>query len=335
MIFGELVDAIVILAIVILNAILGVIQEQRAENALEKVKQLASPTSTVIRDGKIKKIPSEDVALYDIVLLEAGDKVSADGIVIDEVSLFLDESTLTGESVSVKKNKFKEEISDDVSVFMGTTVVKGKGKVLITATGINTKLGKIAQTMKETKKEKTPLEIQLDYIGKLLGIIFLVVSGVVFLLGILRGGTLLDMLLTSVSLAVAAIPEGLPAVVTIVLALGVSEMAKRNAVVRNLPAVETLGAVTYICTDKTGTLTQNKMTLVGLYQFGETIENINENTVNEKLLLGMVLCNDATKDRGDPTEIALIDFLEDSEIEEIRNRYERVFEIPLHQRVRE
>ena len=328
MIFGELVDAIVILAIVILNAILGVIQEQRAENALEKVKQLASPTSTVIRDGKIKKIPSEDVALYDIVLLEAGDKVSADGVVIDEVSLFLDESTLTGESVSVKKNKFKEEIKDDNSVFMGTTVVKGKGRVLVTATGINTKLGKIAQTMKETKKEKTPLEIQLDNIGKLLGIIFLVVSGVVFLLGILRGGTLLDMLLTSVSLAVAAIPEGLPAVVTIVLALGVSEMAKRNAVVRNLPAVETLGAVTYICTDKTGTLTQNKMTLVGIYQLGEATENINENTINEKLLLGMVLCNDATKDRGDPTEIALIDFLEDQKIEEMRNKYERVFEIP-------
>jgi len=325
MAFNEIVDAIVIIAIVILNAILGVVQEKRAENALEKVKKLASPISTVLRDGKIIKIPSEEIVPSDIVLLEAGDKIPADGIVIHEVSLFVDESPLTGESISVKKNAFKDKISEDNLVFLGTTVVKGKGKVLITATGVNTKLGEIAKKIQETKKQKTPLESELDNIGKLLGILFLIVSAVVFLLGYLRGGRIIDMLLTSVSLAVAAIPEGLPAVVTIVLALGVYEMAKRNAIIRNLPAVETLGAATYICTDKTGTLTQNKMTLMNIYEDGKLKD---KSEISETLLKAMILCNDAEKDRGDPTEIALIDFIDNETITHIRKTFERISEIP-------
>jgi Ca2+-transporting ATPase len=324
-VFGEYIDASVILAIVILNAILGVVQEQRAENALEKVKKLASPVSTVLRDGRIVKIPSSMIVPSDILLLEAGDKIQADGIVVKEVSLFVDESMLTGESIAVKKNACYSNPTEDCKVYMGTVVVKGKAKVLVTATGINTQLGKIAEKIKETKKEKTPLEVQLDNIGKLLGIIFLAVSVIIFGIGLLRGGKILDMLLTSVSLAVAAIPEGLPAVVTIVLAIGVWEMAKRNAVVRNLPAVETLGAVTYICTDKTGTLTQNKMRIVGIFEDGHIKHELN---LSERLKRVMILCNDADKDRGDPTEIALIDFLEDEEIKETRNKFERVSEIP-------
>ncbi|MGC9099892.1 MAG: cation-translocating P-type ATPase [Caldisericum sp.] len=323
--FGEFVDSIVILAIVILNAILGVIQEQRAENALEKVKKLTSPTSTVLRDGKITKIPSNEIVPSDILLLEAGDKVQADGIVVKEVSLFVDESMLTGESVPVKKNSCLGEITEDCKVYMGTTVVKGKARVLVTETGINTQLGKIATKISETKKEKTPLEVQLDNIGKLLGILFLIVSAIIFMLGWLKGGKILDMLLTSVSLAVAAIPEGLPAVVTIVLAIGVFEMAKRNAVIRNLPAVETLGAVTYICTDKTGTLTQNKMKIVAVFEDGKINSELN---ISERLKRAMILCNDAEKDRGDPTEIALIDFIDDKEIREVRSKFERISEIP-------
>ncbi|MGB9793549.1 cation-translocating P-type ATPase [Caldisericum exile] len=323
--FGEFVDSIVILAIVILNAILGVIQEQRAENALEKVKKLTSPTSTVLRDGKITKIPSNEIVPSDILLLEAGDKVQADGIVVKEVSLFVDESMLTGESVPVKKNSCLGEIMEDCKVYMGTTVVKGKARVLVTETGINTQLGKIATKISETKKEKTPLEVQLDNIGKLLGILFLIVSAIIFMLGWLKGGKILDMLITSVSLAVAAIPEGLPAVVTIVLAIGVFEMAKRNAVIRNLPAVETLGAVTYICTDKTGTLTQNKMKIVAVFEDGKINSELN---ISERLKRAMILCNDAEKDRGDPTEIALIDFIDDKEIREVRSKFERISEIP-------
>jgi len=324
-VFGEYIDASVILAIVVMNAILGVVQEQRAENALEKVKKLTSPVSTVVRDGHIVKIPSSHIVPSDILILEAGDKIQADGVVIKEVNFFVDESMLTGESVAVKKNVCSSNPTEECKVYMGTVVVKGKAKVLVTKTGINTQLGKIAEKIKETKKEKTPLEVQLDNIGKLLGIIFLSVSLTVFFIGILRGYKVLDMLLISVSLAVAAIPEGLPAVVTIVLSIGVWEMARKNAVVRNLPAVETLGAVTYICTDKTGTLTQNKMRLVYIFEEGNIKYELN---VSERLKRAMILCNDAEKDRGDPTEIALIDFMEDKEIDDTRKKFERVSEIP-------
>lgn len=330
--FGELTDAIVIIGIIVLNAILGVSQQRRAEHALEAVKKLTNPQSKVIRDGKVILIPSEELVPNDILVIEAGDKLSCDGIILEERSLMIDESTLTGESISVSKSRLKkyDSINDENRIFMGTVVTKGRGKALVTETGLNTKLGKIATQIRESKKEKTPLEIELDRLGKILGIIFLAVCAVVFFVGILEGSPIESMLLTSISLAVASIPEGLPAVVTIVLAIGVSEMAKRNAVVKNLPAVETLGAVTHICTDKTGTLTQNKMRLVKIYTDRKIIDerDLNVDNIPEEMKIAMILCNDATKDTGDPTEIALIDWLDEAEINKIRINFPRIYEIP-------
>jgi Ca2+-transporting ATPase len=330
--FGEVADTIAIIAIVILNAILGVSQERRAETALEAVKKLANPTTKVIRDGISQVVNSEEVVLGDLVVLEAGDKISCDGTILEERALNVDESTLTGESVSVKKVKasFNKDASDESSVYMGTAVTKGRAKVLITAVGKNTRLGEIASKIREAKKEKTPLEIQLDSLGRLLGVIFLAVSLVIFVLGTLRGAQITEMLLTSISLAVAAIPEGLPAVVTIVLAIGVAEMAKRNAVIRNLPAVETLGAVTHICTDKTGTLTQNKMTLMGVWTDDKYIsdKHIKKEAIKEEITRAMILCNDATHFSGDPTEIALISFIEKGFVENMRVAFPRTSEIP-------
>lgn len=332
--FGELIDTLAIIAVVLLNAILGVTQQRRAEAALEAVKKLANPTTKVIRDGKLQVIDSEEVTVGDLVVLEAGDKVSCDGIILEERSLYLDESTLTGESVSVKKDAVdpsSDKPTEKNMVFMGTAVTKGRAKVLVTAIGAETELGKIATKIREVKKEKTPLERQLDTLGRLLGVLFLIVSAVVFAMGVfLQGASVTDMLLTAISLAVAAIPEGLPAVVTIVLALGVADMAERNAVVRNLPAVETLGAVTHICTDKTGTLTQNRMTLVGAWFSDKYVEEeqVSQQALEEELLRAMILCNDATNSAGDPTEIALISFLDEGLVEDVRNKLPRVHEIP-------
>jgi Ca2+-transporting ATPase len=329
--FGEVADTLTIIGIVILNAVLGVSQERRAEKALEAVKKLSNPQSKVIRDGEVKIISSEEVVPGDVVLLEAGDKVSCDGVILEERSLMVDESTLTGESVSVVKSRYKQDsdLKDENRVFMGTAIVKGKAKLYVTETGVHTRLGKIATQIREAKKEKTPLETELDYLGKILGIVFIAVCGVVFVFGLMRGTPIEEMLLISISLAVAAIPEGLPAVVTIVLAIGVYDMAKRNAVVKNLPAVETLGAVTFICTDKTGTLTQNKMKLMKIYEKGTTIdENQFTDSLSCETRRAMVLCNDATKEIGDPTEIALIDWMDESEIERLRKIYPRVYEIP-------
>jgi Ca2+-transporting ATPase len=329
--FGEVIDTIVIIGITILNALLGVSQERRAEKALDAVKKLSNPKSKVIRDGSVRIIPSEEIVPGDILLLEAGDKVSCDGVVVESIGLTVDESTLTGESVSIIKSTFKDEgkMKEENMAFMGTAVTKGKAKLYVTDTGVNTKLGKIATQIREAKKEKTPLEIELDFLGRILGIVFVAVCAIVFIFGFIKGTLFQEMLLISISLAVAAIPEGLPAVVTIVLAIGVLEMAHRNAVVKNLPAVETLGAVTFICTDKTGTLTQNKMKLVKVYEKKRATEDGSfDSLLSQEIKRAMVLCNDATKEMGDPTEVALIDCFDGEFIEEIRNRYPRVFEIP-------
>ncbi|MCX7795002.1 MAG: calcium-translocating P-type ATPase, PMCA-type [bacterium] len=330
--FGELIDTLVIIGITILNATLGVVQQRRAESALEAVKKLSNPTSKVLRDGKVQTIPSREVVPGDVLILEAGDKVSCDGVLVEVYSFMVDESTLTGESVSVSKTSITggESPSEENMVFMGTAVTKGRAKALVTSTGVKTKLGQIASKIKEVKKDKTPLEIQLDVLGKILGLTFVVVCAVILIMGIIRGIPFQEMFLTSISLAVAAIPEGLPAVVTIVLALGVAEMARRKAVVRNLPAVETLGSVTVICTDKTGTLTQNRMTLVEIYTdalhlSGEALDTTN---VPYEIQRAMILCNDATKDSGDPTEIALISWLPDRMINDLRSAYPRIYEVP-------
>ncbi|MGC8971176.1 MAG: calcium-translocating P-type ATPase, PMCA-type [bacterium] len=330
--FGELIDTLVILGITILNATLGVFQQRRAESALEAVKKLSNPTSKVLRNGKVQTIPSREIIPGDVLILEAGDKVSCDGILVEAYGLMVDESTLTGESVSIAKSPISsdETPTEENMVFMGTIVTKGRAKILVTSTGVNTKLGQIASKIKEVKKDKTPLEIQLDVLGKVLGLIFVVVCGIILIMGLIRGMPFQTMFLTSISLAVAAIPEGLPAVVTIVLALGVAEMARRKAVVRNLPAVETLGSVTVICTDKTGTLTQNRMTLVEIYTDAVHIteESLNISVVPYEIQRAMVLCNDAEKDSGDPTEIALISWLPDDIIKSLRSSYPRIYEVP-------
>ncbi len=329
--FGELIDTLAILGIIILNATLGVVQQRRAESALEAVKKLSNPTSKVLRDGKVQVIPSREIVPGDVLILEAGDKVSCDGVLVEVYGLMVDESTLTGESVPVTKtSSIAGTPSEENMVFMGTAVTKGRAKVLVTSTGINTKLGQIATKIKEVKKDKTPLEVQLDVLGKVLGFIFVLVCAVILIMGLIRGIPFQEMLLTSISLAVAAIPEGLPAVVTIVLALGVAEMARRRAVVRNLPAVETLGSVTIICTDKTGTLTQNRMTLVEIYTDAVHIseENLDIHTVPYEIQRAMVLCNDANKDSGDPTEVALISWLPDNLIDNLRTSHPRIYEVP-------
>jgi Ca2+-transporting ATPase len=329
--FGELIDTLVILGITILNATLGVVQQRRAESALEAVKKLSNPTSKVLRDGKVQVIPSREVVPGDVLILEAGDKVSCDGILVEVYGLMVDESTLTGESVPVTKTpSIGGAPSDENMVFMGTAVTKGRAKVLVTSTGVNTKLGQIATKIKEVKKDRTPLEVQLDVLGRVLGFIFVLVCAVILIMGLIRGIPFQEMFLTSISLAVAAIPEGLPAVVTIVLALGVAEMARRRAVVRNLPAVETLGSVTVICTDKTGTLTQNRMTLVEIYTDAVHIsgENLNIHSVPYEIQRAMDLCNDANKDSGDPTEVALISWLPDKLIDTLRASHPRIYEVP-------
>ncbi len=264
---GAMGDAITILAIVIVNAILGFIQEYRAEKSLEEIKKLASPYAIVIRNGERIKIPAEDLVPGDLVLLEAGDKVPADLRLVQNSSLEIDESALTGESLPVEKNALNICQADTLlaeknnMAFMGTAVTRGRARALVVGTGMDTVMGEIASMMKDTEKSMTPLQIRLDQLGKVLIAICIVVCGLVAVLGIIRGEKILTMFMAGISLAVAAIPEGLPAIVTVVLGLGVQRMAKRNAIVRKLPAVETLGCTTVICSDKTGTLTRNQMTV--------------------------------------------------------------------------
>lgn len=264
---GEIADAISIFAIVILNGLLGFIQEYRTEKSLQALKELASPNAKVIRDGKVTVICAKDIVPGDIVILESGNRVPADGKVVNAQTLKVDESILTGESVPVEKN-IKDDCKDtDIKihkknrVFMGTSVISGRGKMLVTDIGMATEMGKIAGMIEGIEDDVTPLQKRLDILGKQLVVLCLVLCGMVAFLGVLRGENVYDMFLIGVSLAVAAIPEGLPAIVTVVLTLGVQRMAKKNVIIRRLPAVETLGCATVICSDKTGTLTENKMSV--------------------------------------------------------------------------
>lgn len=277
-IMGEWMDSITIIVIVILNAILGFVQEARAEKALEALKKLAVPMAKVLRDGEVKIIPSRNIIPGDIVLLEAGDLVPADARLYQTFSLEVEEATLTGESVPVPKSPEKlveteVPLGDRVNmVFMGTTVTYGKGRAVVVTTGMNTELGKIARLIQTVGERETPLQKRLERLGKWLVYAVLGICGMVFLLGVIRGGNLAEMFLTGVSLAVAAIPEGLPAIVTICLAIGVQRMVKRHALIRKLPAVETLGCTSVICSDKTGTITKNEMTVKKIYAHGQLIE---------------------------------------------------------------
>lgn len=307
-------DVIIILAVVIINAVLGVYQENKAEKAIEALQEMSAATSKVLRDGKFVSVHSEDLVVGDVVILEAGDAVPADGRLIENASLKVEEAALTGESVPVTKFIDMINLSDsskDVPlgdrknmVYMGSTIVYGRGKAVITATGMDTEMGKIADALANAAEGQTPLQIKLSQLSKILTWLVLGICAVIFGVQLIRDGiafeTILNSFMVAVSLAVAAIPEGLAAVVTVVLSIGVTNMSKRNAIIRRLTAVETLGCAQIICSDKTGTLTQNKMTVVDF--FGE-----DENTLAQ----AMALCCDAdlTDDEhvnGEPTEAALV-----------------------------
>ena len=334
---GDKADALTILIIVIVNAILGFIQEFRTEKSLEALQEMAAPTCKTIRDGNIKVINSRDLTIGDIVILEAGDRIPADGTFIDAANMVVDESLLTGESVGISKdtNKGKNE------GYMGTIVLKGRGLLIVDSIGMETEMGKIANLLDNIEEEKSPLRERLDSLGKILVVVCLIVCIIVTVLGILRGNNITEMFLLGVSLAVAAIPEGLAAIVTVALALGVSRMLKRNALIRKLPAVETLGCTSVICSDKTGTLTQNKMTVKEVLTNGKIYELDKEKLSNcEKLKEAFVYCNDTNynydiKDidkavMGDPTETALVKvfFKDTNEAEEFISKANRLFEIP-------
>ena len=312
---GEFVDVIIILAVVIINAVLGVYQESKAEKAIEALQEMSAATSKVIRDGKVQIVHSEDLVVGDVILLEAGDAVPADARILESASLKIEEAALTGESVPVTKFIDIINLSEgqkDVPLgdrknmmYMGSTVVYGRGKAVITATGMDTEMGKIADALTQAEDGQTPLQRKLAGLSKILTWLVLGICVVVFAVQILRAGSFnfevaLDSFMVAVSLAVAAIPEGLAAVVTVVLSIGVTNMSKRNAIIRKLTAVETLGCAQIICSDKTGTLTQNKMTVVDF--FGED---------EAHLATAMALCNDAEIDNegvvtGEPTEAALV-----------------------------
>ncbi|HCX04746.1 MAG TPA: ATPase, partial [Clostridiales bacterium] len=322
-IIGEHVDGIIILLVVLLNAVIGVVQENKASQAIAELKKMASPRALVKRDGKTIEIDSEEIVPGDVVILDAGRFVPADIRLTDSANLKIEESSLTGESVPSEKNhekifdNKKIPVGDRVNMAFSSTVVSyGRGEGIVVSTGMNTEIGTIAKNLEEDK-ELTPLQERLEELGKVLGFIAVGVCVLIFAIAYLQGKDLFDMFLTAISLAVAAIPEGLAAIVAIVLALGVTRMSKRNAIVKRLPAVETLGSVNIICTDKTGTLTQNKMTVMEFYTFEnreevktKKIEDIN--STEKDLIKTFVLCNDATfeddEGTGDPTEIALVEF---------------------------
>ena len=327
---GEgITDAIIILSILIVNAIIGVFQEAKAENALDALEKLSAPHCKVIRNGEHQVIESRELVVGDIVEIETGDSVPADMLLVEAVNLKIQEAALTGESVPVEKRT--ETIADDVPIgdrinmaFSSCSVTYGRGVGVVVATGERTEVGKIAAMIKSVPDMRTPMQVRLDKLGKVLAIISLVVCAVIFIIGLCYGRGLMEMFMTAVSLAVAAIPEGLPAVSTVVLALGVQRLAKQNAIVRNLPSVETLGSTTVICSDKTGTLTQNKMTVVECYP-----------TASKNIMTIGALCNDTTQGGdgelfGDPTETALVAFAEKNRVVqlELNSSYPRLSEIP-------
>lgn len=340
-------DALIIMAVVFINAIVGVVQESKAEKALEALQQMTTPKSLVRRNGEVIEINSEDLVPGDILVIDAGRFIPADVRLIESANLQIEESALTGESVPSEKNA--DFITSDEKIpvgdkenmaFMSTMATYGRGEGVVVATGMETEIGKIAKILDEDESTLTPLQIKLDELGKILGYIAMGICALIFVVGIIQKRPILEMFMTSISLAVAAIPEGLVAIVAIVLAMGVNKMSKKNAIVRKLPAVETLGAVNIICSDKTGTLTQNKMTVVKTY----TLDNLRDvpsqgrdfvaNNDETELIRSFVLCSDASidsgQDIGDPTEVALVVLGDRFNLEKntLNAEYKRVSENP-------
>lgn len=314
---GETESAAVILVVITMNAILGTVQTIKAENSLESLKQLAAPEVKVVRNGAVVRIPGREITVGDVVHLEAGDYIPADGRVLESASLKTDESALTGESLGVDKIsdplEGKLALGDQKNmVFSGSYVTYGRGVFLVTDIGMNTEVGKIASLLKNTSEKKTPLQVNLDQFGKKLSMMILLLCGALFVLQVLKGGNA-DAFLFAVALAVAAIPEALSSIVTIVLAFGTRKMAKEGAIIRKLQSVEGLGSVSVICSDKTGTLTQNRMTIEHYYVDGRDIpadEIDPEDPLQGQMLRFSILCNDSTnvegQEIGDPTETAMI-----------------------------
>ena len=349
---GNLESTAVIIVVLILNAILGTVQHVKAEKSLEALKSLSAPAAKVLRDGKKQEIAAKDVVPGDILLLEAGDLVTADGRILDNFSLQVNESSLTGESTNIDKldTTFEKEVplADRVNmVYSSSLVTYGRANVLVTATGMDTEIGKIATLMNETKERRTPLQVSLDQFSSRLATAILIFCALILGLQMWRGQPLLDALLFAVALAVAAIPEALSSIVTIVQAMGTQKMAKEHAIIKNLDAVESLGSVSVICSDKTGTLTQNKMTVEDIYIGGKVLkpEELNlSNQLHRYLLYDVVLNNDASlsdgKKIGDPTELALLEMyrkvpgidLGDGKLglseSELRKHLDRLEEVP-------
>ena len=343
MAMGDGESAVVILAVITMNAILGTVQTVKAAASLDSLKQMSAPTAKVVRDGHVVQVPGQEVVPGDVVVLEAGDSVCADGRLLESVSLKCAESALTGESLPVEKAMApidgEAALGDRKNmVFSGSFVTYGRGQFLVTGTGMDTEMGKIAALLKNTEEKKTPLQISLDQFGRRLSVIILIICAVLFAISVLvRHENVMNAFLFAVALAVAAIPEALSSIVTIVLSFGTQKMAKENAIIRKLQAVEGLGSVSVICSDKTGTLTQNKMTVQKLYTAEQIIDAADadfKDPIQEPLLRSALLCSDATVDEngevGDPTETALVRLGEDHGFDEAttRARWPRLTEIP-------
>lgn len=343
---GDLFEGLLIVAIVVINSVLAIVQEGNAEKALESLQDMNKQTATVIRDGKVTTVESEKLVVGDILVLESGDAISADARLIEASQLRVEESALTGESEAVEKDaafvaKEDESLGDQLNmVFKGCTVAAGRGKAIVTAIGMATEMGKIADLLNENTMQKTPLQVRLNQLGKRISMIALAAAALVFVIGELQGEPLLEMFMTSISLAVAAVPETLTVIVTLTLAYGVQKMARKHAIIRQLPAVETLGTANVICSDKTGTLTQNEMRVRRVWSKDDEVTNIEDSMTNSamEILKMAALCTDVTVEqedddlviKGNPTEVAIVRAVEENyhTKAELEEKYPRVNELP-------